>query len=682
MSIATAIQNAQQKVANAYTAVNAKGGTLPATQDLSNLPTAINSISGGGMDTVEAYNNTGSAISTGDKVWINQDDAYVYNFDVIGWSVIDNTTNVISDFGQVNFIQTKDKMTLGTNDFEFGIKFKLNTAPSSGNNAVICSILGDRWFDIQLTNGRYLKVEIGDGSSYVTQVTSSTTQIQTLTWYWVKVIRTSGVLSVLLSTDGETYTTEIAGTANTTNIQAGTLAYGVNRGRSSSAIFTGSIDLSETYIKINNTLWLDLSITKVSADYILKSYEEFDKDKLIVEDMPLVSSTGAVSAFTGTSYITVGTLPFNSTNSWSMDIEFTTGNDVTNAQALFVENNTNYNSVLSVQSGKVSLALSSNHSSTNIGSIATTTQVNANTTYTAKVEFTGSAYNLYLNDVLENSITSSTKLMDFVWNLGCANAPNSQYDIPFGGSINTAKTKVVINGNVYWSPLVSTVTEDTLTGTAAENIAVSGTGDVEVGTVITPPTKKYNLLDRVKDDSNNEIGTVSGFFTDANNVEYAVVCLDAQYRLASGKWYSSTSETVTNLPNYNDTTWGPWEAKETATFNTQKILDSCAESGDTSTACSHCRTLSFTVDGTTYYGQLPNMIELYEIVRNHTAINAKDTTASSYSSVDLASIKNIWSSSQFSNNYAWFACSAYGDFSIDDKRYDNMVIPVLEIPNT
>ena len=44
MSIATAITNAQGKVANAYTAVSGKGGTLPATQDLSNLPTAINSI--------------------------------------------------------------------------------------------------------------------------------------------------------------------------------------------------------------------------------------------------------------------------------------------------------------------------------------------------------------------------------------------------------------------------------------------------------------------------------------------------------------------------------------------------------------------------------------------------------------------------------------------------------------
>lgn len=45
MSIASAITAAQGKVANCYTAISNKGGTLPATQDLSNMPTAINSIS-------------------------------------------------------------------------------------------------------------------------------------------------------------------------------------------------------------------------------------------------------------------------------------------------------------------------------------------------------------------------------------------------------------------------------------------------------------------------------------------------------------------------------------------------------------------------------------------------------------------------------------------------------------
>ena len=48
MSIETAITNAQGKVANCYTAISGKGGTLPATQNLSNMPDAINSIPSGG----------------------------------------------------------------------------------------------------------------------------------------------------------------------------------------------------------------------------------------------------------------------------------------------------------------------------------------------------------------------------------------------------------------------------------------------------------------------------------------------------------------------------------------------------------------------------------------------------------------------------------------------------------
>lgn len=44
MSIASALVAAQGRVADAYTAISNKGGTLPATQNLTNMPTAINSI--------------------------------------------------------------------------------------------------------------------------------------------------------------------------------------------------------------------------------------------------------------------------------------------------------------------------------------------------------------------------------------------------------------------------------------------------------------------------------------------------------------------------------------------------------------------------------------------------------------------------------------------------------------
>ena len=50
MTIASAIVNKQQQVAACYTAISNKGGTLPVTQDVANMPTAIASIpSGGGV---------------------------------------------------------------------------------------------------------------------------------------------------------------------------------------------------------------------------------------------------------------------------------------------------------------------------------------------------------------------------------------------------------------------------------------------------------------------------------------------------------------------------------------------------------------------------------------------------------------------------------------------------------
>ena len=50
MSIATELQNLNDNILDAYTAVQSKGGTVPANKNMANLPTAINSVpSGGGL---------------------------------------------------------------------------------------------------------------------------------------------------------------------------------------------------------------------------------------------------------------------------------------------------------------------------------------------------------------------------------------------------------------------------------------------------------------------------------------------------------------------------------------------------------------------------------------------------------------------------------------------------------
>lgn len=72
MTIASEITRIQNNIANTYTALSDKGATMPATQNSANLATTVASIPAGGGDTVTAVNYTGSAITVGDKVWLNE----------------------------------------------------------------------------------------------------------------------------------------------------------------------------------------------------------------------------------------------------------------------------------------------------------------------------------------------------------------------------------------------------------------------------------------------------------------------------------------------------------------------------------------------------------------------------------------------------------------------------------
>lgn len=87
MSIASAITAAQGRVADAYTAISNKGGTLPATQNLSNMPTAIASIPSGG-------------------------EPYKYNFETIGTPIV--TGCVANNFSQSNYLLSPELLATRT----------------------------------------------------------------------------------------------------------------------------------------------------------------------------------------------------------------------------------------------------------------------------------------------------------------------------------------------------------------------------------------------------------------------------------------------------------------------------------------------------------------------------------------------------------------------------------------
>ena len=188
-------------------------------------------------------------------------------------------------------------------------------------------------------------------------------------------------------------------------------------------------------------------------------------------------------------------------------------------------------------------------------------------------------------------------------------------------------------------------------------------------------------LTRFKDDTNTEIGTHFMNFEDNNGNIYKVILLDAQYRNKSTQWCSNTSATVTNLPVYtNLKTSNVWAEKETATFNTQKILDYCTTNNYTSTACTHCRSKSFNVGGVTYYGQLPNTLEVLHIMMNYNNFDALDTSASSHTSLNFSAVRTIWASDQYNATSCWGLSNLYNTISNMNKTGNFFACPVLEIP--
>ena len=242
---------------------------------------------------------------------------------------------------------------------------------------------------------------------------------------------------------------------------------------------------------------------------------------------------------------------------------------------------------------------------------------------------------------------------------------------------DTMQTMVDHYGNLVVKASATLNVTENGTYTASTSI-ISGYGTINVNVPAGgPATKsKYKIGDRVYDSGNNDIGMVFGFYTDANDVEYAVVCLNAEHRLASGQWAASTGG-VTNMPIYEGVNTAVFGfGTETATANGTLILAS-----KTSTAVSHCRSKSFLIDGTTYYGQLPNINELFQMFAMHYEINADDPTASSAGTLlNFASWKTTWSSSQYSSSYGWYIGSG-GSTGNTSKTSNYFVAPVLEIPN-
>ena len=472
MTIASEIQRIQTNIANAYDVLEAKGATMPATENTDNLVTTIDTISSGGGDTITATNNTGSAITSGDKVWVNKEAYYERNFIVVGSPTINNSTGIVSGFSTSNYLQLQEPFNPGNNPWE--IVFKVTTGSSLSNTPTIFGNYGASYQNspqIFITSDTYYFhwiVPYGSGSDIFEGIGSYT--VQPNTTYWLKLSFTGSQYKLDYSTDGQTFITD--STYSTSDvIKPATEGFNIGFNYydvSSTEYWIGSIDLSETYISINGVRWWTPTFTKLS-DYTIenKKIRNFDE----IGNLTIDDSTGIVSGFSSSNYlITHENIEYISESIFKVQTGSSFSAD-------------DYNYIAGGPAWIVSLSTSgylrlwSDNSSSWVNS---STQLSRNTIYwiryivrennkeiqysTDGISFTSA---LILN---ESNTPGEGKIY-----IGHNPYKSTSY---WRGTIYIKDCYVKVNGQVVWTPYLLYVTENTLTGYAQENIASGSTGDV------------------------------------------------------------------------------------------------------------------------------------------------------------------------------------------------------------
>ena len=219
-------------------------------------------VSGGEVTSViTATNNTGSAISEGDKVWINQEDGNTYelvnyyssvpNFNTVGSPTI--TNGVASGFSNDDYLQLPQAFNPGNNPWEIKVKFSTDNSSTDRGILQCSSDSSTRWGVVLLLSSNWtLWFAVStDGANW--DFSADTTQtLQPNSTYYVKIGWTGTKYYLNLSSDNETYEQCIS--IESTSHIYGSLGH-TRLGSYYIYPYTSSIDLNDCYIKINNEIW-------------------------------------------------------------------------------------------------------------------------------------------------------------------------------------------------------------------------------------------------------------------------------------------------------------------------------------------------------------------------------------------------------------------------------------------
>lgn len=421
---------------------------------------------GGSADTITAINKTGSNLTTGNKVWLNHEDGYSYNFDVVGSLNIDNDTTEINNFSTTNCLQLKNAFNPQNKTWEIVVLFitqNVTTQQTIFKSGISAPDAAGRFGCYVAINQSKFQISVSsDGTSWdlVHDVTGTYTILANMA-HWVKFGWNGTQYYLEYSTDGENFTRDITVSSSTALYGSlGVTLFGLNWWDNDyQAPFLGIIYLSGTKITVDGSDWWVPNIEKVS-DWTAVNFNKQDYSyDFDINGSPKIEY-GVVSGFSSSNYLSKTTAP----DSWNIsDYTFYCKFNSTSASSSQV-----------IIIGSIILNTASGYCRTVIGSTNTNLfKISQYQTYWVKVVVSGTTQTFYYStdgvayaQCYTGTFTAST------FNISKVGQNAGYY---FYGNIDLNGMYLVnTSNNVVWRA----VSNNSFTGFADENIASGTAGDV------------------------------------------------------------------------------------------------------------------------------------------------------------------------------------------------------------
>ena len=377
--------------------------------------------SGNVVLTIPTY-TAGTGIDiTSDTISIIQsggDTAYVTK---IGGVTEDN--GVLSNFSSSNYAQIDAPNLSTANSFEIVFKFK-RTGTSSSSQHIISASTDAALAIIFISSSNTLGYSIGNSTgganSWLFDRESSAT-LQLNTNYWAKIEFTGTQYLLKLSTDGQNYNTVDSYTSSQKPSYSSSYKCNIGVSRYAEKAFNGEIDLKDSYIKIDGSIWWVGYINNSGVAKATNSLYGLVKP----DNSTITINNGVISAVNNGTVTSVNSISPDSNGNVSLTIPSinSTNNYVPyRSGASTLANSTlMYNSSAMAFTGKLHVGSSSPSS------------------YSDKGRFT-------IYDNTENQQVTSMALLNYGGGGGCGVAID-MYNTSANGGIPSGRFGVVDNGN-------------------------------------------------------------------------------------------------------------------------------------------------------------------------------------------------------------------------------------------